>query len=98
MKMAIFNTRGYDLIGLFQELKQVVENESCNEQPLPLHDYSYTLKLDLHIFGEIIPPGLKIIISSRELKISFFGNSTPKCEIALKGLQRGGRLIHEWDF
>lgn len=96
MKMAIFNTRGYDLIGLFQELKQVVVNESCNEEPLPLHDY--TLKFDPPIFGEIILPGLKIIISSRELKISFFGNSTPKCEIALKGLQRGGRLIHELDF
>jgi len=96
MKMAIFNTRRYDLIGLFQELKQVVVNESCNEEPLPLHDY--TSKLDPPIFGEIIPPGLKIIISSRELKISFFGNSTPKCEMALKGLQRGGRLIHELDF
>ena len=42
-KVFTFNTGNWDLIVLFQELKQVVQDESCNEVPLIKRNHRTTV-------------------------------------------------------
>ena len=87
------NTRGWDLVVLFQELKQVVLHEGFNKVPL-IKWHCMTILWNL-VYTYLVKAYLLIIINAWELKISLCGNLTTKFKCTLKCLQKGGPLIHE---